>query len=48
MILGSQLTGDSHQYIANVGRHYLPPGPQLISQPQIITALWPLPNYSSW
>jgi len=30
------------------GCHYLPPGLQLPSQPQSITANWPVPKYTAW
>jgi len=33
---------------AAVGCHYFPPGLQLPSQPQSITALWPVPSYTAW
>jgi len=31
-----------------VGCHYFPPGLRLPSQPQSITALWPIPSYTAW
>ena len=31
-----------------LGCHYFPPGPRLPSQPQSITAPWPLPSYTAW
>ena len=31
-----------------VGCQYFPPGLRLPSQPQIITAPWPLPSYTAW
>jgi len=31
-----------------VGCHYFPPGLWLPSQPQSITAAWPIPSYTVW
>ena len=31
-----------------VGWHYFPPGLRLPSQPQSITASWPVPSYTAW
>ena len=31
-----------------VGCHYFPPGLRLPSQPQSITAPWPVPSYTAW
>jgi len=31
-----------------VGCHYFLPGLRLLSQPQSITALWPVPSYAAW
>ena len=31
-----------------VGLHYCPPGLRLPSQPQSITAPWPVPSYTAW
>jgi len=35
-------------YRQSVGCHYFPPGLRLPSQPQSITALWPVPSYTAW
>ena len=45
--IGSQPAGDIVINLV-VGCHYFPPGPRLPSQPENITALWPVPNYSAW
>jgi len=46
-VIGSQPAGDKVIYPA-VGCHYFPPGPRLPSQPESITAIWPVPNYTAW
>ena len=33
---------------SGIGCHYFPPGLRLPSQPQSITALWPVPSYTAW
>jgi len=40
-------TGELHK-IPAVGCHYVPPGLRLPSQPQSITAPWPVPSYTAW
>jgi len=45
--LGRQPTGDMVIDQA-VGCHYFPPGLRLPSQPDSITANWPVPNYNVW
>jgi len=34
--------------VIKVGCHYFPLGQRLPSQPNSITALWPVPNYTAW
>jgi len=31
-----------------VGCHYFPPGPRLLSQPEITPSRWPVPNDTAW
>jgi len=46
-VKGSQPAGDIVIHPV-VGCHYFPPGQQLPSQPESITALWLVPNYTAW
>ena len=45
--LGSQHAGDLVLNVV-VDYHYFPPSLKLLSQPKIITAPWPLPNYTTF